>query len=73
VMIMNSTIRNLIRENKIHQLYGMMQVGQDKTGMVTMNQSLARLVIARKIDVKTAFLFSQDPDELDKILKQAGV
>lgn len=73
VMIMNSTIRNLIRENKIHQLYGMMQVGQDKSGMVTMNQSLARLVIARKIDVKTAFLFSQDPDELDKILKQAGV
>jgi len=72
-LIMNTTVRNLIRENKIHQVYGMMQVGQDRSGMITMNQSLSKLVITRKIDVKTAFLFSHDPDELDKLLKQAGV
>lgn len=72
-LVMNTTVRNLIRENKIHQVYGMMQVGQDRSGMITMNQSLSKLVITRKIDVKTAFLFSHDPDELDKLLKQAGV
>lgn len=73
VLMMNTNVRNLIRENKLHQVYGMMQVGQDKSGMVTLNQSLSRLVLARKVEVKTAFLYSNDPDELDKLLKQAGV
>lgn len=73
VLIMNTNVRNLIRENKLHQVYGMMQVGQDKSGMMTMNQSLSKLVLSRKVDMKTAFLYSNDPEELDKILKQAGV
>ena len=73
IMILNSSIRNLIRENKLHQVYGMMQVGQDKSGMATLNQSLASMVLKRKIDVRTAFTYSADPDELDKMLKQAGV
>ena len=73
VLVMNSSVRNLIREDKLHQIYGMMQVGQDKTGMMTLNQSLLRLVLKRKIDVRNAFLVSPDPEELDKMLKQAGV
>ena len=73
VLFLNTNIRNLIRENKLHQVYGMMQVGQDKSGMITMNQSLLRLVMKRKIEMKTAFEVSSDPDELDKLLKQAGV
>jgi twitching motility protein PilT len=73
IMILNPSIRNLIRENKLHQVYGMMQVGQDKSGMLTLNQSLAQLVLKRKIEVRTAFTNSQDPEELDKMLKQAGV
>ncbi len=73
VLILNSSIRNLIRENKMHQIYGMMQVGQDQSGMMTLNQSLARLVLKRKVDLKVAFGHSPDPTELDKLLKQAGV
>jgi len=73
VLVMNPSIRNLIRENKLHQVYGMMQVGQDKSGMVTLNQSLLQLVLKRKIEVRTAFMHSADPEELDKMLKQAGV
>lgn len=73
IMMMNPSIRNLIRENKLHQVYGMMQVGQDKTGMITLNQSLLQLVIKRKVDVRTAFMHSSDPEELDKLLKAAGV
>jgi twitching motility protein PilT len=73
ILFLNTNIRNLIRENKLHQIYGMMQVGQDRTGMVTMNQSLLKLLVKRKIDVKVAFENSPDPDELDKLLKQAGI
>lgn len=73
VLILSPNIRNLIRENKLHQVYGMMQVGQDKTGMTTMNQSLMQLVLKRKIEVRTAFMHSTDPEELDKMLKSAGV
>ncbi len=73
LMIMNPSIRNLIRENKIHQIPSMMQVGQEKSGMITMNQSLMSLIIKRKIDVKTAFASSPDPEQLDQLLKKAGV
>ncbi|MGE0762251.1 MAG: type IV pilus twitching motility protein PilT [Bdellovibrionales bacterium] len=73
LLILNPNVQNLIRENKMHQVYGMMQVGQDKTGMVTLNQSLLKLILKRKIDVSTAFANSNDPEELDKLLKQAGV
>jgi len=73
VLVLNSSVRNLIREDKLHQVYGMMQIGQDKTGMITLNQSLVKLVLKRKIDVRQAFFNSTDPEELDKMLKSAGV
>ena len=43
VLIPNAAIRNLIREDKVHQIYSQMQVGQDKFGMQTLNQSLFAL------------------------------
>lgn len=73
VLVMNPNIRNLIRENKLHQIYSMMQLGQEKSGMQTMNQSLLKLLLKRKIDIRNAFEITQDPDELDKMLKQAGI
>ena len=73
LLAMNSNIRNLVRENKLHQIYGMMQVGQDRSQMTTMNQSLTNLVMKRRIDVRQAYSFSSDPEELDKLLKKAGV
>ncbi len=73
LLLMNPNIRNLIRENKLHQVYGMMQVGQDKTGMITMNQSLVKLIVKRRIEIRDAFLASSDPEELDKLLKQSGI
>lgn len=73
ILMMNSSIRNLVREGKLHQVYGMMQIGQDKSGMITLNQSLLQLVLKRKIEMRQAFSYSPDPDELDKMLKAAGV
>ena len=72
-MLMTTSIRNLVRENKMHQIPAMMQVGQEKSGMITMNQSLVNLIIKRKIDVRTAFSASSDPDQLDSMLKKAGI
>lgn len=72
-LLMTPSIRNLIRENKLHQIGSMMQVGQESTGMVTMNQSLVSLLVKRKIDMKTAFAASPEPEQLDALLKKAGV
>ena len=66
VMVPNAAIRNLIREDKVHQIYSAMQVGQTKFGMQTFNQSLAQLVQKNLISLDEALSRSSDPDELRK-------
>jgi twitching motility protein PilT len=74
ILIPNSAIRNLIREDKIHQIYSMMQTGQDKFGMQTFNQSLATLYHKRLITLETAMQRSSNPDELKELIERgAGV
>ncbi|MGO8969782.1 MAG: type IV pilus twitching motility protein PilT [Myxococcaceae bacterium] len=68
VMVPNAAIRNLIREDKVHQIYSSMQVGQAKYGMQTFNQSLASLVVKRLITQDEAYGRSSDPEELRNIL-----
>lgn len=68
ILIPNPAIRNLIREDKIHQIYSQMQIGQDKTGMTTMNQSLMKYVSAGQIDDETAMSYASNPEELAKML-----
>lgn len=68
VMIPNPAIRNLIREDKVHQIYSQMQVGQQKFGMLTMNQSLAGLYARRLITLEEAIGRSSDPDELRNLI-----
>jgi twitching motility protein PilT len=68
VMIPNAAIRNLIREDKVHQIYSQMQMGQQKFGMQTFNQSLAVLVGKKLITVEEAVGRSSDPDELRNML-----
>ena len=68
VLVPNSAIRNLVREDKIHQIYGMMQSGQAKHGMQTFNQSLASLYFRRMITLQTAMARSSYPDELQEII-----
>lgn len=74
VMIPNPAIRNLIREDKVHQIYSAMQVGQEKYGMLTLNQSLFNLVQRRLITVEEAFGRTTDADELRAMFQpvQAG-
>jgi twitching motility protein PilT len=70
ILVPNAAIRNLIRENKIHQIYGSMQVGQDKHGMMTLNQSLMNLYLRRFITLEQALLQSNEPDELKGMIEQ---
>jgi twitching motility protein PilT len=74
IMIPTPAIRNLIRDDKIHQIYGSMQAGQEKLGMQTANQSLASLYIKRLITLETALSASSLKDELqDMITRGVGV
>jgi len=68
IMVPNAAIRNLIREDKVHQIYSQMQIGQDKYGMQTMNQSLFLLFQRRMISLEDALGRSQDPDEFKQML-----
>jgi twitching motility protein PilT len=61
-------IRNLIREDKIHQIYSQMQVGQGETGMKTMNQDLLNLLEKKRITQESALDLSNNPDEMRKAL-----
>jgi twitching motility protein PilT len=68
VMIPNTAIRALIRDDKIHQLYSQMQMGQEKFGMQTMNQSLFSLYYNKKISLDDAMSRSPDIEELREMI-----
>jgi twitching motility protein PilT len=72
VMIPNPAIRNLIREDKVHQIYSMMQTGQAKYGMQTMNQSLSELYQRRLITYEEAIGRSSVPEELIGLIGRGG-
>jgi twitching motility protein PilT len=74
IMIPTPAIRNLVREDKIHQIYSAMQTGQEKVGMQTMNQSLATLQQKKLVTMETALAASSNKDELqDLIARGVGV
>jgi twitching motility protein PilT len=74
IMVPTPGIRNLIREDKVHQIYSAMQTGQEKMGMQTMNQSLATLYQRKTITIQTALAASSNRDELqDLISRGVGV
>jgi len=73
IMIPNAAIRNLIREDKVHQIYSIMQVGQSKFGMQTMNQSLLELHLKGTIPVEEVLGRTTNPDEMRQMLTQAGI
>ncbi len=72
VLVPNAAIRNLIREDKVHQIYSMMQTGQDKYGMQTFNQALATLYHKRLITADTALQRSSNIDELKELMERGS-
>jgi twitching motility protein PilT len=72
VLIPNAAIRNLIREDKVHQIYSMMQTGQDKYGMQTFNQALATAYHKRQITLDCALQRSSNTDELKELIERGA-
>ncbi len=70
IMVPTAGIRNLVRENKIHQLYSAMQSGQGKHGMQTFNQSLYQLLQRRLVTVEEALARSSDQEELRSMISE---
>ncbi|KAF0145676.1 MAG: twitching motility protein PilT [Nitrospirae bacterium] len=70
LLVPNPAIRNLIREDKIHQIYSMMQTGQTKSGQQTMNQSLFELYTKGLLSYEDAIGRSSVPEELITMLQR---
>jgi len=72
ILVPNSAIRNLIREDKVHQMYSIMQSSAEKFGMQTLNQSLASLYRKREITMEMGLTISPNPDELKDLCSRHG-
>jgi twitching motility protein PilT len=70
ILVPTAAIRNLIRDDKVHQIYSSMQAGQEKLGMQTMNQSLATLHMSGQITLEAALSASSLKDELMEMISR---
>jgi twitching motility protein PilT len=70
ILIPTAAIRNLIREDKIHQIYSAMQTGTGRTGMQTFNQGLANTYFTGSVRLETVLAASSNPDELQDLIKR---
>jgi twitching motility protein PilT len=70
VLIPNPAIRNLIREDKIHQIYSAMQTGTGASGMQTFNQGLANAYLGKLITLEMALSRSSNPEELQDMINR---
>jgi len=72
ILVPTAAVRNLIREDKIHQIYSAMQAGADKSGMQTFNQALATLYLTKQITLETALQRSSMADELQEMINRSA-
>ncbi|MCB1042120.1 MAG: type IV pilus twitching motility protein PilT [Acidobacteria bacterium] len=72
VLIPNSAVRNLIREDKIHQIYSTMQTGQMRHGMQTFNQALATAYFKKQITLEVALNMSSNQEELKEMIERGA-
>src|SRR5271166_3547191 len=72
ILIPNPAVRNLIREDKIHQVYSAMQSGQDKFGMQTFNQALATAYFQKQVSLETCLARSSNQEELQETINRGA-
>lgn len=68
VMVANSAVRNLIRENKVHELDLVIETGSDEN-MVSLNRSLANLTRRGEITIENALAYSLNPEDLKSLVQ----
>lgn len=69
ILITNPAISNLVREDKVHQIYSQMQLNQAETGMTTQTQQMLELLQKKKITKENALKNSNKPEELVKMIE----
>ena len=69
ILINTPAIANLIRENKVHQIYSQMQLNQQETGMQTQTKVLQQLLMQHIIDKETALQYANRPEELKNFIQ----
>jgi len=72
ILVPNPAVRNLVREDKIHQIYSAMQSGQEKFGMQTFNQALATAYFQKQISLELALQRSSNVDELQEMINRGA-
>jgi twitching motility protein PilT len=72
ILVPNAAVRNLIREDKIHQIYSAMQSGQEKFGMQTFNQALATAYLQKQVSLEVALSRSSNVDELQEMINRGA-
>src|ERR1700682_367600 len=72
ILVPNAAVRNLIREDKIHQIYSSMQSGQEKYGMQTVNQALASAYFQKQITLEMVMTRSSNQDELQEMISRGA-
>lgn len=73
VLVPTPALRNLIRDNKIQQMYSAMQVGQERYGMQTLNQALFKLYKHRQITMEDCIARCTDVEEMRGMLSKEGL
>lgn len=73
VLLMKPQVRSLIEDEDVKGVESLMLNSSESSGILTLNQSLLQHLIRRRVDLKTAFEVSRDPDNLDQLLKKVGI
>lgn len=73
VLLVKPQVRALIEREDVKSLEELMVSTTENAGILTLNQSLLQHLIRRRVDIKTAFEVSRDPDSLDQLLKKVGI
>lgn len=73
VALASPNVKSLLKKGEIANFENELKKAEDKSGLVSLNQSLLQLIIRRKIDIKLAFEMSRDPEDLDGLLKKVGI
>jgi len=67
ILVVTPAIRALIRDDKVHQIYSLMQSGK-KFGMQTLNDSLYQLYVSRQVSADECVRASSDPNEFLRMI-----
>lgn len=73
VLLMKPQVRRMIQQQDINSIEEVLNTSPENTGILSLNQSLLQHLIRRRIDLKTSFEISRDPDALDTLLKKVGI